>query len=675
MTARFAAQGATKQSRRRAARAKRQAAEDAADEAFLVPRGREPGDLWAAAEDWVRGGVPDNGAIIDALSALQTRIAAIGRACDAPPSKEAADALARLVGCAQRAVAERNGDGLLQRLVGHVRLAVQNAAAGAAQRAVSRVPVPGAPATLFGRMQWDARREAKEVAHETWRILSDAKSLLSVGQLLLTSAPFVASLASLGGLLSRVIEVEHERPVPARDSKPTIEIHAPGGWKKAHGQGVYADDTYAHSYGYGEEEPDDNINAILQDAKAVFAALQGSAGHRDALRALWRVAAAASAPHSAEAAAVERVAAAAAADANVAAARSDLVELLRRFAGGHAPTDALAAIHDAWGAAAPPAGLAAHKVAGEDSVPPPPPGRDDAYALADLLADWGTFYARCASDAGYVQSDEYVRRGAALIRRTRDRRTAQIRKAIEAALQTGRAFVAAWTKDPLTKEASNALSHIAAALPRLATDPRVKRDVRDALVPALLAAATAAPLPHIEAVSAYGVRVALDGLALPPELVRPRRVTLATAGTLRQSDAAASSRPAWRSVVRLRADGIAGSLVGLRFAAVRRAWPSWRDRGLVDVSLGGRRGIALALDVETRPGTPLPTLVARSAAADVQRVRLAFRGVRHRRVLALLRPLLQRRIRRGVERGLVARLVQGVRAANAALSALSQAVL
>jgi hypothetical protein len=383
----------------------------------------------------------------------------------------------------------------------------------------------------------------------------------------------------------------------------------------------------------------------------------------------------------------QTLAANAAVDANIAAARDDLVALVGRFADGHSPGPAIDALLGLGGRVACPVAKAGAKLAaaaepGADAITTPAASKKEAeeLELADLLADWATWYTRCATDAAYVASDEYLRRGRSLVERTTQRPAAAgLRNALGVAVEEWRAFITAWTHDPLTTQLVKAATGLAAALPGVVADPAARTDVRDVIVPAVISAAHAVPLPHIEAGSTQaGIRVALDDVVLPASLMMPRAVELRTSGVLRRRDViiGRQAAPQWHAGLHVRATGMVGALNGIRFVVARRMWPAFRDRGFVDVRISGRRGLSFSADIDTCRAAemPIPTLVPRRVVVSCYKVKLRFRGVKHSTYFRVIRPLVQSRVRRSLEEAVCDRVVTAIGLTNTLGRILSRAL-
>lgn len=166
------------------------------------------------------------------------------------------------------------------------------------------------------------------------------------------------------------------------------------------------------------------------------------------------------------------------------------------------------------------------------------------YELNDFFLDWRSFLKTCTTNPEYMEHDEYRRRGRFLLDRTNDYAVKKYRRLFQENLDSWTAFLRGWQQDKITNELSRVVSHIVnqdlfggtvsggrglLALGNIQTS--LLTDLRDVLFPALLQALYELPIPHLE-IEQGSMKVALDNIVLPAALFAPADLSLQTRSSL-----------------------------------------------------------------------------------------------------------------------------------------------
>lgn len=174
---------------------------------FFTPTSPEPTPIYGLIEDWNRGVPPSNAQLLRFLDAWQTspilapdpRLSGAGLSL-ASDMRELGRVLAKVI-------RERNGDGLLQRFVSHLRLAGRILRRG--QRS-GRVVVAEDPnrhrrVRLFGRRDAQVR---SATSGQRGAVKKDAQDLLSLGQLMISSTNFRQVIMEIQSLIKRALRIK-----------------------------------------------------------------------------------------------------------------------------------------------------------------------------------------------------------------------------------------------------------------------------------------------------------------------------------------------------------------------------------------------------------------------------------------------------------------------------------
>lgn len=191
--------------------------------------------------------------------------------------------------------------------------------------------------------------------------------------------------------------------------------------------------------------------------------------------------------------------------------------------------------------------------------------------------------------------------------------------------------------------------------------PSMVADGRDVFLPALIKSVYQVTVPTLAVEEGF----ALQGLTLPATLLTPTEVVVGTEGSL-----AGPPNAPWRTGGSLRARGMHGEIRGVRFTLNRTAFPSFSDEGRLAMRIGG---VTLFVQLAAQSDTSNNRYAANSnrscyswdgsdvvvvevVRVRVDRVKISFKTCRHPFWMALARPLLQARVKAAIERDLCDRI-------------------
>lgn len=206
MTATFRRNKAVKKKDERKKKASKRD-EDAPPDDFFTPQTPEPFPFYNFLEDWNRGVVPSNKTLLAFFTTWSQSTILANDSRLSPAGQSLVEDLKCMGGILTRVIKERNQDELVQRFVGHLRLAGRVLRSN---RRTGRVTLVedvsnGRRVNVFGRRdaqigsELDSRRDS--VRH-------DAKELMSLGQLVITSIDFRGLLSEIQQLVRRAINLD-----------------------------------------------------------------------------------------------------------------------------------------------------------------------------------------------------------------------------------------------------------------------------------------------------------------------------------------------------------------------------------------------------------------------------------------------------------------------------------
>lgn len=687
-----------------------QGAEEPSPE-FFTPAAPEPTPLYRFLEDWNRGIIPSNAAI---LNFLQTWEASPVLATDSrlsPAGLSLVRDIKELGAVLARVVAERNKDALLQRFVGHLRLAGRIIRTG--PRSGRLTLVEDLPhrrrVKMFGRRDVQIRTELQS---RRQTVQQDARELWQLAQLMISSADFRGVITSIQKLAWRAVNQcpvagpiatattqglglspstrENKVAVdPSLDPMSEAKLHAdldrtrrqldelqqttrpPSEPTDVPYVEIYEPRTRPLSQHTGEpgqqsqqqqqqqqQAPtgrDASVDALLDDVKALFIHIAANSDFRNSLQGIWIIFS--RWQHEASQLPGTVLPSDLVYDANFAAAQQDLITLAERFANGASLRPLISSIASFQRET-----------------------RSD-YELNDFFLDWKAFLTACMNDPVYMDHDEFRRRGRFLLDRTNDYAVKKYRPLFQENLESWHTFLQGWQQDKLTNEISRIVSHIVnqdlfggasnggrglLALGNIQTS--LLADLRDVIFPSLLHALYELPIPHLE-IEQGSMKVSLDNIVLPAALFAPADLNLQTRSSLhvtpreRFLSGLSRRRPratgGWRSGAHLALTGMRGDIPNIQFAIDRQSFPRVRDAGTCDVRLGGR-GLTIDVSMTTDINASLrrfhiePTLVR----VRIDKLALRFYEVHNHTLFSMARPYLQYTMKKRIESAICERVVE-----------------
>ncbi len=186
---------------------------------FFTPSTPEAFGLYTFIEDWNRGVIPPNASLIAFLEGW-SRSSIFGREHELSPSGVSLlHDMRRLIDLLMQVIKERNGDELIQKMIGHLRLASHIVSdSRAAARSGTAGPRSGvvtlvddAPhhrrISIFGRR--NAQVSDLAAQRQSRGASKDGKELFSLLQLIVTSSDFRQIVTDVQGIVRRVMVFSH----------------------------------------------------------------------------------------------------------------------------------------------------------------------------------------------------------------------------------------------------------------------------------------------------------------------------------------------------------------------------------------------------------------------------------------------------------------------------------
>jgi hypothetical protein len=557
---------------------------------FFTPTGPEPAPLYRFVEDWRRGVMPSNANILAFLSTWKSSPVLASDPALSPAGQSLVEDLRELGVLLTRVINERNGDELLQRFVGHLRLAGR----------VLRTPHTGSLTVvedipqrrrikLFGRRDQQIQ---SETTGKTKKVRQDAKELMELGQLLITSGDFRSVVAEIQKLVWRALNLREPQvdgggvergtrqietwETETTGSVPTGELHqrlnrtaeeiAALKDQRTFGQPASSFTAGLNRTTEGTAAPRDQ-RTFGQSASGFTAevyppqeqqrhtqVLSEHLGAHERLEEKEKPTVKSSKPSDE----IDRL-------------LDDARPLFKRLSGNDEFLSSMAGIYailTRWQGAITmipgtvlPADLAydanfaaaqqdllllAERFANGRSLGPIIDSiaqmRQEAvedYELRDFLLDWRAFLKACTSDPAYVEHDEYLRRGRFLLERTSQYAERKYRALFQKNVDSWNSFLEGWQQDKLTSEIGRLITRIVrqdifggtngrGLLNLAAIQGSLINDLRNVILPALLRSMHELPLPHME-IEQGPNHVALDNIVLPAAFFAPANLDLRTA--------------------------------------------------------------------------------------------------------------------------------------------------
>ena len=343
------------------------------------------------------------------------------------------------------------------------------------------------------------------------------------------------------------------------------------------------------------------------------------------------------------------------------------------------------------------------------------------YELRDFLGDWRAYLKRCTSAADsqrYLDSDEYMRRGEFLLKRTEAyfSPSGQYRSHLDEAFDAFNDYIDGLKSDKLTRDLGRHVNKLVRedligigrgeplSLRSMLTSsallrPDLLNDVRYHILPRILQSMHAIPLPRIEVVSG-GTVLVIEDLIIPSEALVPLQMEILTSShvtmnpksRLFRRSATPAPAPSARvegvqGGVQLKLSSIAGQVRNVRFTMDRHeGWPRFSDQGLADLRIGGR-GLSILIDLATHPASEITgrsdlrssvlpaALIAHHVRVRIDKLSLNLHDSLHDSMYRVFSPIVSSVVKRNMERAIRDQILNVVDSVDGLLERLSQTVV
>lgn len=342
------------------------------------------------------------------------------------------------------------------------------------------------------------------------------------------------------------------------------------------------------------------------------------------------------------------------------------------------------------------------------------------YELRDFLGDWRAFLKRCTgSDAArYIESDEYMRRGEFLLKRTEAyfSPSGKYRSHLDESFDALNAYIEGMRSDRLTRDLGKHVNKLikedligigrgeSLSLRTMLTSsallrPDLLNDVRYHIFPRILQSMQSIPLPRIEVVTG-GTTLVLEDLIIPADALVPLQMEILTSSHVTMNPKSRlfrrSGTPAppptarvegVQGGVQLKLSSIAGQVRNVRFTMDRHeGWPRFSDQGLADLRIGGR-GLTILIDLATHPASEITgrsdfrssvlpaALIAHHVRVRIDRLSLNLHDSLHDSMYRVFNPIVSSVVKRNMERAIRDQIINVVDSIDGLLERLSKTVV
>lgn len=342
------------------------------------------------------------------------------------------------------------------------------------------------------------------------------------------------------------------------------------------------------------------------------------------------------------------------------------------------------------------------------------------YELRDFLGDWRAYLKRCTGTDSqrYLASDEYMRRGEFLLKRTETyfAPSGQYRSHMDESFDALNAYIEGLRSDKLTRSLGKHVNKLvredligigrgeALSLRTMLTSsallrPDLLNDVRYHILPRILQSMQSIPLPRIEVVSG-GTTLVLEDLIIPADALVPLQMEILTSShvtmnpksRLFRRSATPATPPSARvegvqGGVQLKLSSIAGQVRNVRFTMDRHeGWPRFADQGLADLRIGGR-GLTILVDLATHPASEITgrsdfrssvlpaALIAHHVRVRIDRLALTLHDSLHDSMYRVFNPIVSSVVKRNMERAIRDQIINIVDSVDGLLDRLSKTVV
>jgi hypothetical protein len=343
------------------------------------------------------------------------------------------------------------------------------------------------------------------------------------------------------------------------------------------------------------------------------------------------------------------------------------------------------------------------------------------YELRDFLGDWRAYLKRCTSSTDsqkYLDSDEYMRRGEFLLKRTEGyfSSSGDYRSHLDEAYDAFNDYIDGLKSDKLTRDLGRHVNKLVRedligigrgeplSLRTMLTSsallrPDLLNDVRYHILPRILQSMQSIPLPRIEVVTG-GTVLVLEDLIIPSEALVPLQMEILTSSHVTMNPKSRlfrrSTTPAKppsarvegvQGGVQLKLSSIAGQVRNVRFTMDRHeGWPRFNDQGLADLRIGGR-GLSILIDLATHPASEITgrsdlrssilpaALIAHHVHVRIDKLSLNLHDSLHDSIYRVFNPIVSSVVKRNMERAIRDQIINVVDSIDGLLERLSHTVV
>lgn len=343
------------------------------------------------------------------------------------------------------------------------------------------------------------------------------------------------------------------------------------------------------------------------------------------------------------------------------------------------------------------------------------------YELRDFLGDWRAFLKRCTSATDsqrYLDSDEYMRRGEFLLKRTESyfSPSGQYRSHLDESFTAFNDYINGLKSDKLTRDLGKHVNKLvredligigrgeSLSLRTMLTSsallrPDLLNDLRYHILPRILQSMQTIPLPRIEVVTG-GTVLVLEDLIIPSEALVPLQMEILTSSHVTMNPksrlfrrSATPAQPPSSRVegiqggVQVKLSSIAGQVRNVRFTMDRHeGWPRFSDQGLADLRIGGR-GLSILIDLATHPASEITgrsdlrssvfpaALIAHHVRVRIDKLSLNLHDSLHDSMYRVFNPIVSSVVKRNMERAIRDQIINVVDSVDGLLDRLSQTVV
>lgn len=545
----------------------------------------------------------------------------------------------------------------------------------------------------FDRELRELERDEAETSATLFSFRKESRSLESTTPESKTHESTTSNVAR-GEAVENMARTDENFPIPSMETARNMPI------MQRSGQATPQPQPQRKQQPAKKSSKDIKRRQILEDLRAVFSQLSENKQFSRALRDFYAVllkmrqGAASVVPTDLS----ETVAEDLRYDANFRAAQEELIMLLERLSGS--PGVSLAPLVDNL-----------RKVRQEV--------RSD-YELRDFLGDWRAYLKRCTgSDSQrYLDSDEYLRRGEFLMKRTEAYFTpsGQYRSHLDESFDALNDYIEGLKSDKLTRDLGKHVNKLvredligigrgeALSLRSMLTSsallrPDLLNDVRYHIIPRILQSMQSIPLPRIEVVTG-GTVLVLEDLIIPADALVPLQMEVLTSSHVTMNPksrlfrrSATPAQPAAGRVegvqggVQLKLSSIAGQVRNVRFTMDRHeGWPKFSDQGLADLRIGGK-GLSILIDLATHPASEITgrsdlrsavlpaALIAHHVRVRIDRLNLTLHDSLHDSMYRVFNPIVSSVVKHNMERAIRDQIINIVDSIDGVLDRLSQTVI